>query len=61
MPVERHVETIHERPVFIGVVKRREELLPEHPVIPLPSVPLPGSGALMAAIVAMALWGRRRV
>jgi hypothetical protein len=48
------------RPAIIGTVRHEHVTPPQIEPPPVPAVPLPGSGALMAAIVVMALWGRRR-
>jgi hypothetical protein len=48
------------RPAIIGTVRHEHVTPPQIELPPVPAVPLPGSGALMAAIVVMALWGRRR-
>jgi hypothetical protein len=47
------------RPTIIGTVRHEHVTPPQIELPPVPAVPLPGSGALMAAIVVMAIWRRR--
>jgi hypothetical protein len=49
------------RPAIIGTVRHEHVTPPKIKPPPVPAVPLPGSGVLMLTVVAMALWGGRRV
>jgi hypothetical protein len=49
------------RPAIIGTVRHEHVTPPQIDPPPVPAVPLPGSGALMLTVVAIALRGGRRV
>jgi hypothetical protein len=49
------------RPAIIGTVRHEHVTPPRIEPPPVPAVPLPGSGALMLTVVAIALRGGRRV
>jgi hypothetical protein len=49
------------RPAIIGTARHEHVTPPQIDPPPVPAVPLPGSGVLMLTVVAMALWGGRRV